>query len=308
MVRETLVVAIVGAIVLVALLQLRHVKALCEKYHIVPPRDGLNWLSFDARIRRRHPDARWHAHLTDKAAVKSTVLDLAIPGLHVPETYAVLASCDEFDDRALPETYVMKPTHFSGAVHVCRRCSDTRRVCDVELAWTLRRSWNAWWKRALHNIVPIVEHHYDFIPPRLLVEEFVKANDDWKFHVHRGRVLFVHLCTERRGHSAERFLFSPDYEPLPWSRFVSRCATKPPPPRPSTWEDMKRIALALAIALVGEEYVRVDLYTSEGRVYFGELTFTPEGGRARIEPPDAEFDILRGPNGETKYREKISAK
>jgi hypothetical protein len=36
----------------------------------------------------------------------------------------------------------------------------------------------------------------------------------------------------------------------------------------------------------GFDFVRVDLFNVDGRIYFGELTFTPSAGWIRFEPPE----------------------
>lgn len=41
-------------------------------------------------------------------------------------------------------------------------------------------------------------------------------------------------------------------------------------------------------------YVRVDLYSVDGKVYFGELTFYPWSGYVQFSPD--EFDYLMGEN------------
>ena len=39
------------------------------------------------------------------------------------------------------------------------------------------------------------------------------------------------------------------------------------------------------------DFVRVDLYTVGEKVYFGELTFHPEGGFGKFTPPEADLEI-----------------
>lgn len=41
----------------------------------------------------------------------------------------------------------------------------------------------------------------------------------------------------------------------------------------------------------GFNHVRVDLFECKGKVYFGELTFTSEGGLARFEPEEWDYKI-----------------
>ena len=51
--------------------------------------------------------------------------------------------------------------------------------------------------------------------------------------------------------------------------------------------EMLRVASALGSDF---PFVRVDLYEIDGAVYFGELSFCPEAGMARIEPEDVELE------------------
>ena len=47
-------------------------------------------------------------------------------------------------------------------------------------------------------------------------------------------------------------------------------------PRPKQLDEMIQVARDLS---KGFPFVRVDLYEVDGRIYFGEMTFTPTGGR-----------------------------
>lgn len=272
----------------------KYIHNLTQKYYIFPPKNGINRLSFDSRICRKHPRFDWHAQLTDKARVKEIIAALNIPDLHVPRTYAVLETCSDFKYDNLPNDFVIKPTHYSGIVHICKKCTDSPLMCDTKIKDTLNKSWNNRWKKMIHNFIPIVEHHYDYIVPRIIIEEYIQNNDDWKIHVYKKEILFVHLCTERVDHSSKKFAITPSYEKIPWKRFEVILTDDPLPARPPEWERMKQIAIELATKLIGDDYVRVDLYISNNMIYLGELTFTPAGGRARFEPKNAEIDILQG--------------
>ena len=38
-------------------------------------------------------------------------------------------------------------------------------------------------------------------------------------------------------------------------------------------------------------YVRVDLYEINGKMYFGEMTFTPGSGSGSFKPDSADFEL-----------------
>ena len=54
-------------------------------------------------------------------------------------------------------------------------------------------------------------------------------------------------------------------------------------PKPQNLEKMNEIAEKLAKDF---NMVRVDLYNINGKIYFGELTFTPFGGYFKFTPPE----------------------
>jgi glutathione synthase/RimK-type ligase-like ATP-grasp enzyme len=58
------------------------------------------------------------------------------------------------------------------------------------------------------------------------------------------------------------------------------------------WERMVEIAEFIAEKAVGDDFIRVDFYLSNGKIYLGELTFTPEGGRAKFEPRQVDIDLF----------------
>ncbi len=45
--------------------------------------------------------------------------------------------------------------------------------------------------------------------------------------------------------------------------------------KPENFEEMLEVARKLS---AGDEYVRVDLYNVDGKIYFGEMTYTPDVG------------------------------
>ena len=61
------------------------------------------------------------------------------------------------------------------------------------------------------------------------------------------------------------------------------------PKRPENYQEMIDVAEILAN---GFSQVRVDLYNLNGKVYFGEMTFTSTSGTGLFEPE--EFDRILG--------------
>ena len=60
-------------------------------------------------------------------------------------------------------------------------------------------------------------------------------------------------------------------------------------PKPAHLDEMLAFAKVLS---KGIPHVRADFYNIQGKIYFGELTFYPEGGRPVFTPP--EWDVTFG--------------
>ena len=58
--------------------------------------------------------------------------------------------------------------------------------------------------------------------------------------------------------------------------------------RPANFERMLAIASQLS---TGFDFVRVDLYNVDGRIYFGELTFTPMAGYLKLRPESWDLKL-----------------
>ena len=61
-----------------------------------------------------------------------------------------------------------------------------------------------------------------------------------------------------------------------------------PPKKPENFSEMVKIAKELSKGL---KFVRVDLYSINNNVYFGELTFTPNAGLMIFDPPSWDEKI-----------------
>jgi hypothetical protein len=173
---------------------------------------------------------------------------------------------------ALPTPYVIKTNHGSGG-HTFVRDQADRTALVPRLRAALRD--NYYWRCR--------EFQYFRIQPRILVEEVL---DDgmpsgpvdyrcWCFH---GVVRLIQV--DNHDHSVLAF-----YDKQ-WCKLDLQHRTAPPGekyliPKPDNLSELIRVAEALAS---GMDFVRVDLYNANGRIYFGELTFTPRAGLFAFQP------------------------
>ncbi|EAJ0707546.1 glycosyltransferase, partial [Campylobacter coli] len=55
---------------------------------------------------------------------------------------------------------------------------------------------------------------------------------------------------------------------------------------------LKKMLKLASLLSIDFDYIRVDMYLVDSKIYIGELTFTPNCGKAKIEP--AEWDLKLG--------------
>jgi hypothetical protein len=134
------------------------------------------------------------------------------------------------------------------------------------------------------------EWAYKNIKPIIIAESLLEENGnvplDYKFFCFSGRAEYVQMNIDRFGDPYEK-TFDRDFAPLDVWQGTRQYPKRVP--RPDNYEEMVRIAECLAQNL---DFIRVDQYNISGRIYVGELTCYPGGGRIRWIP--REYDYLLG--------------
>jgi len=255
--------------------------------HLIRPRTFNEWIARRKALDRRALLGRF----ADKYAVRDYVAERVGPHV-LSQLYWVTGEPGDIPFDRLPRRFVVKPTHGSGWISLVRDKSQLDRAelvgkCRTWLAtdfYKLRREWP-----------------YKKIVPRILVEEFIDDGSgdvpkDYKFYVFGGAVELIQVDASRYV-KHERSFFDRD-----WNAVNVRL--KFPPitggvPVPVHLADMMRTAELLG---TGVDFVRVDLYDTGRKIYFGEITTTPVCGCGQFEPPS--FDEYLGQLWERSARLK----
>lgn len=253
----------------------------------------------------------------DKAAVRDHVTRV-IGEQYLPRAYAIVEDVGDLLEVALPDAYVVKPTHGSGAaIVVSGRAPHDARLPSEPGSWVYRhvRPEHApredviriaqGWLTQLYGQGPNREWVYGQVPRRVIVEELLAAEDgaipdDYKFFVFHGRCAFVQVDAGRFGRRTQDF-FRPDWQHLPLS--AGPPWADPEPTKPDRLTEM----IDLAEQLGGDtDFVRVDLYDipdgSAGRIVFGELTSFPAGGDSPFDPESFNEEFGRPWTVPRRYR------
>ena len=214
------------------------------------------------------PDFKQFADYADKIKVRQYVEEKGLASI-LPEIYGVWNDSKDIDFEKLPASFALKTNHGCGN-HIL--CKDKSRL-DVQQA-----------RKQMDNLVKktfsIREPHYKFIAPRIYAEELIQYTDgaaltDYKFMCVKGEIQCILTCSERSKdfHKVKLCTLDTDWNMLPWMNKKDCSCTIPK--RPKHLAEMVQIAKRLSADF---DFVRVDLYDTGEKVYFGELTFTPNSG------------------------------
>lgn len=218
-----------------------------------------------------------YTQLVDKYEVRQHVAEKIGEQYLIPLLGGPWNSFDEIDFDTLPDQFVLKCTHDSGGVVICRE----KRNFDMETAKRkiekhLKR--NFFWAGR--------EWPYKSVKPRIIAEKYMEDTTtselrDYKFFCFNGIPKALFIATERQsvGEDTKFDFFDMDYNHLDIRNGHPNATV--PPVKPSCFEEMKRLA---AILSEGIPQVRVDFYEVNGVVYFGELTLSHWSGSVPFEP------------------------
>ena len=217
-----------------------------------------------------------YTNLVDKYEAKK-IIGRQIGKQYIIPTFGVWERFEDIDFDSLPSEFVLKPTHTSGNVYICR---DKEQIDKNEL----RNLVNGWLTRKYYRLHR--EWPYKNVPPRIIAEKLMKDGEDtsslkdYKFFCFHGvpKALFI---ASDRGTDTRFDFYDMDFCHLDIRNGHENAAKEII--KPDNFEEMKSLA---AILSKGIPHVRVDFYSINGQVYFGELTFYHWSGFVKFEPPD----------------------
>lgn len=252
-----------------------------RKLHLDDPRtfnEKLQWL----KLHDRKPE---YTMMVDKIEVKKWVAQ-KIGEEYVIPTLGVWNTPGEIDFDALPDRFVLKCNHDSGGLCICSDKSKLdRRKAVAGLRKGLRRNYflagREWPYRDVARKV---------FAERYMADESGYELKDYKIFCFAGVPRYIQVDFDRyaaTGH--KRNIYDPDWKLMDWELQYPRDARREIPP--PDLENMLRLARILS---AGVPFLRVDFYSVNRRIYFGECTFFPGSGFERFMPEirDAELGDL----------------
>lgn len=213
--------------------------------------------------------------LVDKYAVRDFVAEKIGEEYLIPLCGGPWNSVEEIDFSSLPEQFVIKCTHDSQSVTVCRdKASADIDAIKNKLSKAMKADYYKFGR----------EWAYKDVKPRIVAEKMIIDSEgnlpnDYKFFCFKGQPKMIQVDYDRfSGH--KRRLYSADWEIIP-CKYEYADDEKHEIEKPPMLENMLEVCRKLSEGL---EFVRVDLYNVDGKIYFGEMTFYPESGFGHIVP------------------------
>ena len=222
--------------------------------------------------------------MVDKYEVKKYVSSI-IGSEYIIPTIDVFNNFDEIDFNKLPNQFVLKCTHDSGGIVICK----DKNQFDIKKA---RKTINKCLRRNYYYSYR--EWPYNGVRPRIIIEKYLqdskrKTMRDYKFFCFNGIPKIMYLSEGLENHStACMSFFDMNFMPTDCKRRDYKLLNYIPR-KPDTFVQMKSFASVLS---KGIPHIRVDFYEIDGHLYFGELTFFTCSGMVPFE--DDKWDKKMG--------------
>jgi len=222
------------------------------------------------------------ANLVDKYVVRSWV-EQKIGNEYLIPLLGVWDSFDEIIFDTLPERFVLKANHGSGWNYIVTDkahmdYSDAKAKFDK-------------WMGLNFAFCTGFELQYKNVKPQIIAEEFIEDSNgslqDYKFLCFNGEPKYCWVDVDRYGNH-KRNVYDLEWNLQPWNQHYYGNASIQLQ-KPKNFDKMIELSTKLA---KGFSHVRVDLYNLDGKIYFGEMTFTNSSGYEMINPE--EYNIMLG--------------
>ena len=228
-----------------------------------------NPITFDEKIQYLsvYKYGKKESDLSDKLKVRDYITKIGLSDI-LTKIYGVYDKFDEINFESLPDEYVLKTNHGCACTIIKqRKVNLDKKGLRKKITKSLQTNYA---KSAL-------EYHYASIKPKIICEQYLKEDDhinpaDYKFFCFDG---FVDCCLAcfNREKNIKKIYYNCNWEKINYVK--KEYITNDDFPMPKNYDKMIEIASKIS---KGFPFVRVDLYNINGKIYFGEMTFTPKGG------------------------------
>lgn len=228
--------------------------------------EKIQWLKLNDR-------QSFYSNLVDKYEVRKFV-ENKIGNKYLNKLYNVYEDTSQIDINKLPDKFVLKTTHDSGGVIVCK---DKK---NIEWKYAIKE----FEERLKQNYYYLSrEYHYKNVKPRIICEELLVDEKfdtplDYKIFCFNGNPKFIQVDFDRFKNHKRNF-YDINWNLAEFTTCYERYNEDIE--KPKNIDEMISCAKKLS---EGIKFCRVDFYSVNNKVIFGEITFYPEGGASIFNP------------------------
>lgn len=245
--------------------------------------EKMQWI----KLYDRRPE---YVKMVDKYEAKKYVADFLGEQYIIP-TLGVWDKFDDIDFDSLPNQFVLKCTHDSGGLSICKdKTTFDIAAAKKKIEKSLK---NNFFYRGR-------EWPYKDVKPRIIAEKYLTDGDgqlaDYKVHNFNGKPEMILVARDR----FDKHGLVSDFFDVNWNHLDVIRGGHPncghEIERPEQITEILELSKKLAENI---PFVRTDFYIVDNKVYFGEITFFPASGFALWEPyeKDVEYGkMIKLPN------------
>lgn len=227
------------------------------------------------------------AQCADKYEVRKYVEECGL-GHILNEMYGIYNNPDEIDFSKLPDSFVIKDTLGGGGNSVIL-VKDKSQMDEM----TVRAKMQEWINEPINKKHPGREWVYDGKKHRIIIEKYLECENgdlpDYKFYMFNGKMEAFYIRTDyfkKHGEgkiaffdaNCEQISVSLDYS----KSNVGKCEL------PINIKEMLENATCLSKQF---PHARIDFYSLNEQIIFGEITFFNGSGYFKFEPDDFDYKL-----------------
>ena len=235
--------------------------------------EKLQWL----KLNDRKPE---YSTMVDKYEVRGYIEDLLGDKYLIP-CLGIYDSVDDIDIDALPDRFVLKCTHDSGSVEICKDKSSF----DIEgakhrLSQAMKRNYYATYR----------EWPYKSVKPRIIAEGYLEGDGgdlkDYKVMCFNGEAKIIEVHENRfvEGKVHTQTFYDREWNIVPLTQ-IETVTVDRPGERPRQLDEILRLSELIAKNMY---HARIDWYIEGDKIYFGEITFFDGSGFESFSTPEME--------------------
>lgn len=256
----------------------RYRKVYCRDLQIEDPKyfhEKLQWIKL-------HDRREIYTQCADKLAVRDYV-KMVVGEKYLIPLLGVYENADELISARLPnQQLILKCNHNSGAYTIVKNKN--------EIDWPVQR-------KIFKNLLKQNyycqgrEWQYKNIKPQIIAEQLLMNEDgsipyDFKFFCLNSKVELIQVDLDREDNHT-RNLYDTNWNLLPLKYCYPNGKTVS---KPTLLNEMIGLAEKLSKPF---HFARIDFYNCRGKIFFGEITFHPEGGFGTFDKLEFELQLGR---------------